>query len=452
MRESSNSNPVLTQLHTLPKEIRNLLAGGVAGMIAKSFVAPMDRIKIMYQVTSATFRLRDVPKVAMSIVEKEGWTALWKGNGVTMIRVFPYSGIQFMVFDYCKSYILYGKKSKTYRDVAGGPTIAKRNSATKSSSTDAQNSGKAGMTPAESLISGMFAGTVSALCTYPLDLARAQLAVLRKKKPSTTGVGVDASNLLKGQLRQKKGLGYVLSNTFKQRGFTGLYRGITPTLLGILPYSGIAFTINEQAKRQITHICHREPTTMEKMLCGALSGLFAQTLAYPLEVTRRRMQTIGIVPTSGSESAAINLMGVSKLKPSVDELPQGEIVMEQSVKGERINLTTNASSCSANVGGAGDDRVSQSLGKRISEANILRKPHKPPSMLLTMQHLYEEQGMRGFFKGVSMNWIKGPVAFSISFTTFDLLQGWAQTDSERAQRNQLSRTSVQRRLTNNEDI
>ena len=59
-------------------------------MLAKSFVAPIDRIKILYQVTSAQFRLRDVPRVARSIVEKEGWGALWKGNLATMIRVFPY--------------------------------------------------------------------------------------------------------------------------------------------------------------------------------------------------------------------------------------------------------------------------------------------------------------------------------------------------------------------------
>lgn len=161
------------------------------------------------------------------------------------------------------------------------------------------------------------------------------------------------------------------------------------------------------------------------MLCGALSGLFAQTLAYPLEVTRRRMQTIGIVPTSGSESAAINFMGVSKLKHQIDELPES---IEQSAK-ERANLTKNA------------DKITSTA-----------RQHKPPSMLLTMQHLYEEQGVRGFFKGVSMNWIKGPVAFSISFTAFDLLQGWAQTESERREKSQLARGSIQRRLTNNEEI
>lgn len=70
-------------------------------MIAKSVVAPMDRIKIMYQVTSATFRLRDVPRVAWSIVQKEGWQALWKGNSVTMMRVFPYRYV-FVCCVYCK--------------------------------------------------------------------------------------------------------------------------------------------------------------------------------------------------------------------------------------------------------------------------------------------------------------------------------------------------------------
>ena len=47
---ASSASLVYQQIHKLPKELRNLLAGGMAGMTAKSVVAPMDRIKILYQV------------------------------------------------------------------------------------------------------------------------------------------------------------------------------------------------------------------------------------------------------------------------------------------------------------------------------------------------------------------------------------------------------------------
>ena len=488
---SSNYNDkgqVLSTIQSLPKEIRNLLAGGIAGMLAKSFVAPIDRIKILYQVTSAQFRLRDVPKVAYSIIEKEGTAALWKGNTATMIRVFPYSGIQFMVFDYCKVYFLNGGSSTTdklqrqQKERQNSDVAEKRHSSDNSSSRTIsthqtnttlshrgtialpspsniqvvggtnKNKSKKGLTPIESLVSGMIAGTVSVLCTYPLDLARAQLAVLRKKKKkpkvSSTaagGVGTLASStaatttsISKSHLDKqlgigsskkssRKGIGYVLSHTFQQNGARGLYRGITPTILGILPYSGVAFTINEQAKRQITHLTGRDPTTIERLQCGALSGLFAQTLAYPLEVTRRRMQTIGIVPTSGVDSAVVNFSGVSQVKPSVDEL-QGDKAIKQAEPQQRIRTTTAS------------------------------QHHKPPSMITTMRHLFEEQGIRGFYKGVSMNWVKGPIAFSISFTTFDTIQGWIETDYEREMKKSGSaggdsqEVQIVKRMTNREPV
>lgn len=157
----------------------------------------------------------------------------------------------------------------------------------------------------------------------------------------------------------------------KLQGMKGLYRGIAPTLLGILPYSGVAFTINEQAKKQIAQMTGREPTTIERMQCGALAGLVAQSMTYPLEVTRRRMQTIGIVRAAGTD-AAVNVLG-------------GTI------------RTSKA------------HRVAQTL-------------EKDPTMLATLTHVLREQGLRGLFKGVSMNWVKGPVAFSISFTTFDIIK------------------------------
>jgi hypothetical protein len=127
-------------------------------MVAKSVVAPMDRIKILYQISSAKFQLRNVPEVVHNIYRTEGFSALWKGNTATLIRVFPYAGIQFMVFDRCKTYLLHQHQKQDHTDRAWG------------------------LSPMESLLAGSTAGFVSVIATYPLDLTRAQLAVLKKHR------------------------------------------------------------------------------------------------------------------------------------------------------------------------------------------------------------------------------------------------------------------------------
>ena len=114
----------------------------------------------------------------------------------------------------------------------------------------------------------------------------------------------------------------------------------------------------------------REVTTIERMQCGAVAGLFAQTITYPIEVTRRRMQTLGLV---------------------------------------------------------GNDTAFGNVGVRANDAVLAR----PPSLVSTIQTLYAEQGLRGFFKGVSVNWMKGPIAFSISFTMFDTMKQFLETPVER---------------------
>lgn len=158
------------ELLKLPKEVRNLLAGGMAGMVAKSFVAPFDRIKILYQISSAEFHIKNVPEVAIKIAQTEGIQALWKGNIATMIRVFPYSGIQFMIFDRCKTFLLREQEMKYIHQKSIDPTTPKPTW---------------GLTPMQSLVSGMLAGATSVCVTYPLDLTRAQLAVLKRKNDST---------------------------------------------------------------------------------------------------------------------------------------------------------------------------------------------------------------------------------------------------------------------------
>lgn len=48
---------------------------------------------------------------------------------------------------------------------------------------------------------------------------------------------------------------------------------------------------------QVVILTGKEPGTIHKLGIGAFAGLIAQSCTYPLEVTRRRMQTHGHVDT-----------------------------------------------------------------------------------------------------------------------------------------------------------
>eukprot|EP00879_Flechtneria_rotunda_P033482 GHRR01037086.1.p2 GENE.GHRR01037086.1~~GHRR01037086.1.p2 ORF type:complete len:117 (+),score=44.07 GHRR01037086.1:262-612(+) len=81
------------------------LAGGAAGAAARTATAPLDRIKLLFQVqavassgTSAN-AYTGVGQAAAKIFREEGFLAFWKGNGVNIIRIFPYSAGQLAAND-----------------------------------------------------------------------------------------------------------------------------------------------------------------------------------------------------------------------------------------------------------------------------------------------------------------------------------------------------------------
>jgi hypothetical protein len=80
------------------------------------------------------------------------------------------------------------------------------------------------------------------------------------------------------------------------------------------------------------------------------------------------------------------------------------------------------------IGLVGSDTALMSVGE--TKTGSL----KPPSIGKIIRDLYQEQGLRGFFKGVTMNWMRGPIAFSISFTAYETVQILLESDSERKMR------------------
>ena len=161
-----------------------------------------------------------------------------------MARIVPYSAINFMAFEQYKAGL-----------GVGGP--------------DAPGYLR--------FIAGSLAGTTGQLITYPLDRARAVMAV----SPST----------------QYKNLYSVFCKIYHAEGLLALYRGLTPTLLGVIPYAGTSFFTYETLKswaveRRGGDALHPMlPSPLERLAAGAVAGLLGQTASYPLDIVRRRMQT-----------------------------------------------------------------------------------------------------------------------------------------------------------------
>ena len=97
---------------------------------------------------------------------------------------------------------------------------------------------------------------------------------------------------------QYKNLVFVFVSIYKEEGFLSLYRGLTPTLLGVIPYAGTSFFTYETLKGWM--LARRAgpgdqrlppPGPVERMGCGAVAGLLGQAASYPLDIVRRRMQT-----------------------------------------------------------------------------------------------------------------------------------------------------------------
>uniref|UniRef100_A0AAZ3PKF5 Graves disease carrier protein n=1 Tax=Oncorhynchus tshawytscha TaxID=74940 RepID=A0AAZ3PKF5_ONCTS len=235
--------------------------GCVAGCCAKSTIAPLDRVKILLQAHSPHYKDLGVVATLRAVPKKEGYLGLYKGNGAMMVRIFPYGAIQFMAFD------KYKKILSKQLGISGH---------------------------IHRLMAGSMAGMTAVICTYPLDVIRARLAYQVKGHHRYTGIGNAFQTIY-----------------LKEGGIPGFYKGLIPTLIGMAPYAGFSFftfgTLKSLGLAHFPELLGRPSSdnpevmvlkTHVNLLCGGVAGAIAQTISYPLDVARRRMQLGVVLPDS----------------------------------------------------------------------------------------------------------------------------------------------------------
>eukprot|EP00937_MAST-01D_sp_MAST-1D-sp2_P000367 g367.t1 len=242
-----------------------VLAGGVAGMIARTAIAPVERVKILYQIErKGGARSASWLGILPRILREEGVLGCWRGNSAAVLRVVPYMSVQFVGFEKYKL-VLHDRAGLRQRE-------------------------------ALNVCAGSLAGMTGVVVTYPLDTARARLAA------QMAGIARPRySSMLD-----------VLVRLPRERGMGALYEGMSATLVGVAPYAGLKFGSYELLKDAAVRVrggAGAEGGSGEvnagalpagwRVGCGMVAGAVAQTFVYPFDVIRRRFQTSDVAPYKG---------------------------------------------------------------------------------------------------------------------------------------------------------
>ncbi|TYG50787.1 hypothetical protein ES288_D10G203800v1 [Gossypium darwinii] len=259
-----------------PGQIKRALldasAGAISGGISRTVTSPLDVIKIRFQVqlepTSSWALLRGdlsgsskytgMSQATKDILREEGLPGFWRGNVPALLMVMPYTAIQFAVLHKLKTFA--SGSSKTVDHLSISPYL--------------------------SYISGGLAGCAATVGSYPFDLLRTILASQGEPKVYPT-------------------MRSALFDIISTRGFRGLYAGLSPTLVEIVPYAGLQFGTYDTFKRwamtwnrsrsfNTSSTTDHSLSSFQLFICGLAAGTCAKLVCHPLDVVKKRFQIEGL--------------------------------------------------------------------------------------------------------------------------------------------------------------
>jgi len=234
------------------RHLHSAVAGGVSNAIARTCVAPMERVRLQLSVDSTKYN--GTLDCFRTIYSTEGIKGFWRGNTINVIRIIPQGAVAFLTKD-------------SFQQLLGGDRPNSLHLATAS----------------------MLSGMTSMTSIYPLDMVRGRI---------TTNPGV------------YRGLWHGLTSIYSESGFAGLYKGLGYANIWSMAYYGMQFFTYDSLKkvyiwaypRYIDSSVATDGEGKAKPLIGPVAGTIfggvagasCTTFAYPFELARRKIQVQGL--------------------------------------------------------------------------------------------------------------------------------------------------------------
>lgn len=276
---------------------------------------------------------------------------------------------------------------------------------------------------------GAAAGAIAATFVCPLDVIKTRLQVH----------GVPSGH--KGSIIITS-----LQNIVKQEGVKGLYRGLSPTILALLPNWAVYFTVYEKLKGLVhSHDNNgNQVSTGANIIAAAGAGVATAITTNPLWVVKTRLQTQGMRPDVvpyGSVPSALRriareegLRGLySGILPSLIGISHVAIQFPayekiKSYIAKRDNTTVDQLS-------PGSVAIASSIAKLL--ASIMTYPHEVVRSRLQEQghgakvryvgvvdcvkKVFRKEGIPGFYRGCATNLLRTTPSAVITFTSYEMI-------------------------------
>ncbi|KAJ4719069.1 Mitochondrial carrier protein [Melia azedarach] len=235
------------------REAGEFLSGALAGAMTKAVLAPLETIRTRMVVGVGS---KNISGSFLEVIEQQGWQGLWAGNGINMLRIIPTQAIELGTFECVKRTMTSAQEKwseNEFPKVQIGPLSL--------------NFSLSWISPVA--VAGAAAGVASTLVCHPLEVLKDRLTISRDVYPN---------------------LSIAISKIYKDGGIGAFYSGISPTLIGMLPYSTCYYFMYDTIKTSYCKSKNKKTLNRPEMLVlGALAGLTASTISFPLEVARKRL-------------------------------------------------------------------------------------------------------------------------------------------------------------------
>ncbi|KAK6921706.1 Mitochondrial substrate/solute carrier [Dillenia turbinata] len=285
--------------------------------------------------------------------------------------------------------------------------------------------------------SGAAAGAIAATFVCPLDVIKTRLQVYGLPDTGHRGSVIISS----------------LQNVVRTEGFRGLYRGLSPTIIALIPNWAVYFGAYEQLKGMLhAHVdANGQLTLGANMIAAAGAGAATSITTNPLWVVKTRLQTQGmrpgVVPYDGVLSALRRIAleegrrGLySGLLPSLAgvshvaiQFPAYERIKSYLAKKENTTLDKLS---------PGNVAIASSIAKVL--ASVMTYPHEVVRSRLQEQGqvrnaeihyngvfdciktVFQKEGLPGFYRGCGTNLMRTTPSAVITFTSFEMIHRFLQ--------------------------